>query len=711
MKDLMSQEHMMGRFDLPRIHHILALWERVKNSMNSILDESNQIVHMQCEEVSIPFCRVENAQLVALLSEGAHPTDGNDFLFLIINETIDRYNRFVGKLSKFTSSPTGNLASLNPKFIVRGFGGDALLSLAVPLPKEELNWVAECCWDSNVHAYEPAKIKHMLLGMISLERPSPLVSNPLSDLRETFSFRDDQGLRIGDGNTAANITTSDGKFFANHQDAQLMHQLGEQLKELEMKESDCELRRTLVDVFHGFSYEQLRALLEGCRSFLDLIWSDDKQTFVCVGDSLARLVHAIEGEEESDHLMAIGFPQLTAPQSRLVLALDAPQLVELIKYAGYQLASEAYVFSNLPLYMTNVLLTETVEQIQEALCSLVDRTGIEKVSCDIEEFVRDVLSFYETKIVDGATKTNGALRTFLEENNFCDDSDQIFAAIPLTVSLRHYVSLRQTLHQIKLSILSGSTSIDPQLHEANTGRSEAFTKTTRGKCWLWEDSNFSNDTTAGSSDKEPTKSTTRDQWKLWFEEASPTTGGGSLAMDSTMAVEEPEELEEFKPEEKITIAEPAPIDREGSAARLLQRWWRRELELLIQMEIQEYESDAESATQDSMDASFDMIDGKGTDEEMASVGSFTSPQDCANDAFIEKYGTQDKENQMRKWLDDRALPQSVADKMLEVGVRCIEDIAMVFRECPDLFSDFAPLDRIKLKKAIVADEDNVDKRY
>lgn len=85
-------------------------------------------------------------------------------------------------------------------------------------------------------------------------------------------------------------------------------------------------------------------MLEGCRSFLDLLLSYGNDTFQTVGSSLEDLVDVVNDAEPLDRLQSIGFPKLKEPQSRLVLSLDEHQFVELIHYAAYQLASEAYLF-------------------------------------------------------------------------------------------------------------------------------------------------------------------------------------------------------------------------------------------------------------------------------------------------------------------------------------------------------------------------------
>jgi hypothetical protein len=68
------------------------------------------------------------------------------------------------------------------------------------------------------------------------------------------------------------------------------------------------------------------------------------------------------------------------------------------------------------------------------------------------------------------------------------------------------------------------------------------------------------------------------------------------------------------------------------------------------------------------------------------------------------YGTHEEGIIMRKWLDEHSLPQSVGDAMVVLGARCVNDIVMLIQECPELLSGLAPLDLVKLKKAVNTDE-------
>jgi hypothetical protein len=67
-------------------------------------------------------------------------------------------------------------------------------------------------------------------------------------------------------------------------------------------------------------------------------------------------------------------------------------------------------------------------------------------------------------------------------------------------------------------------------------------------------------------------------------------------------------------------------------------------------------------------------------------------------------GTNEEENEMRKWLDEHKLPQSVGDAIGVLGARCVGDIRMIIQEYPALLSGLADLDREKLKKAVNTEE-------
>lgn len=701
MGDLMKKDQLRQRFDSARVQHILGLWERCRIGLNEILALADQKVHWQCETISIPFEKLEKAELVSLLSEGQHPTDGNDFLFLIISETVDLYNVFAEKLARVSASSEGNdHTAIPPKYVVRGLAGALKIGAVLPLKKQELNWIAESCYDSETHTYNAERLIFVLQNSINLQYRPSLIANPLDHLRELFCFRDDSAPALGDIQTSVAITKQNGFHFANRQDAQLVDEVQQLLFSLDITVGDHSIRRALIDNFHCLDYDRIRAVLEGSRSLFDLLMSHEKYEFETVGTILDELVPKKDATGHNGQFLALGFPKMSEKQSRLVLSLNSTQMVEFVNYTAHQLASEGYLFSKMPLYMRDPLNEDSEDGMKEGLTRLCIGRNVEAVVKHIEEFVRDVLSFYETQIIDGAAKTNSGLRSFLSENNFCDASDPVFAALPSSLLLRHYIALRQLLHQIKLEFMFRLNSADLDAAITNTERNASLTTISRGRCWLWEDEEFTfMDVDSNKSDN---TSQSKVQWKLWFEQALSCTETAAAPDTEAVEVVMEEADAEIGPsaeQDLDRIEEVAEEDAKCRAATLLQRWWRRELELPADMDF----SDDESSLQREGDAdrgtsSFDMIRHESS-EERASSG------DESNRSMMEietSYGKPEDERDMRAWLDAHRLPQTTADILLSLGARCIADVCLLVLECEELLVDVPPLDRVKLKKVVVA---------
>ena len=81
-----------------------------------------------CEEVVFNYESVEEAPLIVLLSDGSGPDEGNDFLFIVINNVIGKYNRYIERfeelhhLRQLSTTKISNNA-IHPKTILPGSGG------------------------------------------------------------------------------------------------------------------------------------------------------------------------------------------------------------------------------------------------------------------------------------------------------------------------------------------------------------------------------------------------------------------------------------------------------------------------------------------------------------------------------------------------------------------------------------------------------------
>lgn len=153
MGEIMDEERLRARFDADA-DHVLRLWQRTADGLNSFIGRSE-----------IPFTDVNEAPLIHLLSEGEHPTDGHDFLFLIINSISNRYGTFVRTLAEFEVED-GDANSvdtlLHPKFVVKGSYGAVALHNSVVLSDPELNLLVQGGWSSETHSYDWHKIDEAL---------------------------------------------------------------------------------------------------------------------------------------------------------------------------------------------------------------------------------------------------------------------------------------------------------------------------------------------------------------------------------------------------------------------------------------------------------------------------------------------------------------------------------------------------------------------
>jgi hypothetical protein len=67
-----------------------------------------------------------------------------------------------------------------------------------------------------------------------------------------------------------------------------------------------------------------------------------------------------------------------------------------------------------------------------------------------------------------------------------------------------------------------------------------------------------------------------------------------------------------------------------------------------------------------------------------------------------EYGSMKDENRLRRWLKGYMLPDEVADSLVQLGVRSIDDVNAMVQLCPEVFDGFALLDGKKLWKAVAA---------
>uniref|UniRef100_A0A7S4JD02 Uncharacterized protein n=1 Tax=Odontella aurita TaxID=265563 RepID=A0A7S4JD02_9STRA len=730
MQRMMQVSLLHKRFDSVTTDHILRLWKRTVEGFNMFRQSAHNVVNWDCEEIMLPFETIEEATLMMLLSEGKHPTDGHDYLFLVINTLVDRYNSFARRLNEFNTQGQGNsqerakVASqdLHPRFLLRGSGGAVAISSISLESTEKLSALVEQCWCDQREGYDPRKLSFAIKEETGLGSDWPQISCPLSFLREMFQFRDDETQ----SRSAINVEqiafmSSEGDLFVRPQDLQLFEDVKQGLENLPLADKDQDIRRAIGVHFHDSEYNTLRSLLEGVRTTLGLITPG----FAVDSRKLADVFLSSQ-DHATRELRKFGFPPLSDGKESFILALDMCQLHELVNYLAYQLASEAYLFAKLPLCMTDPLLEDANEALVASFGDACERDGVAEALGNLDEFTK-LLSHHERTICE-ASSNNQSLQAYLHAENLCNvDYFPFFALLPKGIRICNYVALRQLLHQIKLNTLLDNKESDCDKDVVRETTSHAanrhlFSRPTRGQYWLW---------VAGQGPEALTEECVDSSLysKLWFEVAS--LRRSSAQVNSSIQEEPLSDNDSFSDSGKLAIASSegdavqhsasslkrkatnptkkgtkaaghdlTTYDREVTmAASVIQKWWRATPR-----------SSLASVHADSKPRNLLVLRKKRRTDQVRRwlVPSFFTLFLCAPLSYqLRKYSinrlrSEDAvgDDKMRHWLNDLRLPSAVADHLSSLGARSMEDVAMLVGSFPELLENLAQLDQLKLKAAV-----------
>ena len=722
MGDIMKRERLMRRFDPIHTKHMLSLWERVVGGVNCLLEELECKAAWGCALIDIPFNDIEEARLISLLSEGTDPSDGFDSLFLIINQIISRYNNFVRQLSEVgkNESPCDMLDeySIHPKFIMSGSGGAAVVNHLAILSRFEIESLVAGCWAGDLGHFDMPKLQQSLKYASSLLRLPPSILNPMDCLRTKFVFR---RVLVADGsmkNMDSEVYKSpDGTVFARAQDLQLVRQVQDGLNSIGLNNSDVSIRHLLCGEFQKEldSHNKTCAILGGLRNLVEALSSEQKSLeFANLRSALVVLFHGNEdGGTTKDNLMKIGFPELGAGNVDLLVSLHPEQVVELVRYLGFQLASEGYLYSTMHLCMSEPLSKAVAEELVISLEVFGQEKSQEKALACLKEFVRDVLVYYEIMIEDTAVVRDQPLRDFLAENNLCGSEDPVFALLPHSIGLRNYIALRQHLQQAELSFLHRLTaSPEEAAYSGGHQGSTAFANMSAGRCWLWQQDGEE------AVEQIPMKKKTRSDdfaGGLWFADC-PAKG-----LDPAASLVQ-------KGVDKTLFTSLSSME----CTCRIQRWWRnhllaRETAMCIASDSEDEENyfDTLSVMETDMDmdmeeeleefCDYDEVEipvvdtSNGANEQVATYASRkevleSSPPIVVTSAananetefFAESFGA------LRTWLERNHLPGTMAGDLEGLGIRSIEDLVLTMNECEDILDDLQlpKLDKHKLKRAV-----------
>ena len=429
-------------YDKVGVDHRLAVWDRIISRQRCLLESLGGSVMWGCEQIKIPFDSLTEVPVATLLSEGDDPSDGNDFLFLLINHLIERYNGFCTAFKAFLSTKDDD--EVQPRFIVTGSGGIGVLGTVVCMNLDDLSAAITSTWDSVEQSHDLKALREVLARIVE-SHSARFIASPLSALREKFRFLDDtsepKGV-VGQG-TAIVLRARTGALFANAQDYKLFQGVWDLYNDVRDSDIDMgEWRATFTDQFFSLDYERIRMVLEGCRNLGHL-----------VGGGGSITVSGILRAAGEARLAKLGFPALDKDEEALLLGLDMPQLLSFVDWLGHQLASESHQYVHLPLCMTDPLKTEDLMTLMDGSDALCSERGFKACLDCLDEFVDDVLTFYERQIRDKALAVNEQMTTFLESQNVCDGSDPFFALLCSTdVKVRNYTALRQAFHQTRATL-------------------------------------------------------------------------------------------------------------------------------------------------------------------------------------------------------------------------------------------------------------------
>ncbi len=481
LDSIMNENTLIARFDSFNVKHILSLWRRLREHLDYYLENNNYEVQWDCERIKIPFSKTADVSLIMMLSAYEHPTEGYDYLFIIINDIIGRYNYFVMKLNEYkeASSIQVHHQEINPTTMIPGSPGAISLSI--------LQWIASTHFDRLVERFRGPKLDEYDVTKLEQAACQELssceftIQNPIKLWRQ-FNFRLNYTSSQQEELQSGGHVSSEGFHFIQLQDFQLFEDCKQYLKILGYNHSDHQIRHLLQAKLNDLSYEQLRSCLAGFRGFLQQISESENSTF----DTIDEILFSSFIDSPEDVFEELGFLELSNSQIKTILSLKPMQLVEAIQYAGYQLASEGHLFASLPLSMNTPMTPDVIEALELNILELADSHGHQEAVQLIHSFKTDILCFYQNPIRDECSSSNQSLRTFLEENNFCDSSDPIFSALPLDITIRNFIPLQQSLHQLRLRFASYNPLTE---HDENDNESQQedmnYTQTRRGRSWLW----------------------------------------------------------------------------------------------------------------------------------------------------------------------------------------------------------------------------------
>lgn len=746
MEQLLQENILRRRFDPITTHHILDLWSRASDALNLLLEKGDRHIVWDCEDVDVPFTRANEASLMMMLSELRHPTDGNDFLFLFIHSIIQEYNSFALRLNEamipLRASDTTQDGSreLHPRFLLRGSPGVIAISAECLTDFSENSGFIESYWSSD--GFQSRRLRQALRDGRFVEEVLPTIMNPTSFLRECFHFRDIGAPNLVEDVDSSNLATktADDLYFVHTQDLQLYEETRQVINSSRSVHvgnySDHAILHAMRVHFRDSDYLFFRSILEGIRC----VFNQTRASYPDMDESvtLNRVICGIlVPNSTADEAIreGLGFPVLSDSQWQLLGDVEIAEIPQVVRFIGYQLASEGYKFAHLPLRMTEPLPQEARETMDNLLAKLCETEGVNESLLHLDDFVTSCLSFYESPVHDAASENNPPLKSFLEASSFGDKTTFPFLeAVPDLIMLRHYVAFRQHLNQLRLrlrvTIAAGNkTNINPK---STTETGPNLSKSRRGQSWLWRagaDHELDNQEIHDENEeKERLVASLENIQRLWFDSLS--EGKKDNSNEEEMVGKGAVVAEE---DETVSTR----TDKNESAARQIQRYWKRQgmTKARDHRAVPALTKESQSPPQSTTLAPVPVLPAPEATQASAQQNP-TSNRSWWLMKFIScillaslvsilatwlhrNYNNQslhapmrpndiEEHNELGSWLKKHRLPPNLIHDFAGLGARTIDDLNTIVKNYPEMLESFAPLDQRKIHLAVERERAGMD---
>lgn len=241
------------------------------------------------------------------------------------------------------------------------------------------------------------------------------------------------------------------------------------------KEQSDQMRTLFHSLFHNLDYLSLQSFLVGIKNCLRLFDQDGVKPCIQETGYLTNvLLRNGVSEAYPSALAQLGFPDLNEMQVEVLLSLRPVDMTELIDYIGYEIASEAFLFSTLAYRFKTILPVRVRLDLFRDISFVASTKGRDKVINSLESFV-ELLNSHENLLL--VAPPSMSLKVFLEEASLIsEESTLVFPMIPSEICIEHYVSFQKELQQTlltlrnkaskKLAVIAPDHEKDEQLSQA-----------------------------------------------------------------------------------------------------------------------------------------------------------------------------------------------------------------------------------------------------